>query len=304
MTDRELKIWNELKVDPIWRFKTDEELKKILQGIIEEGNLLVAFADDRTNVDFINQFEVGLFFVNKIALGGLYFSLQILAQLKIADYKKQSDMPAYFNLSENTYYKLRNKLELLGFIRLEKTGRNVVIRFNRVLRLIDFKLPADTSEYFTYLKKQQKLIITVTPEYDKEQEDIQKHLQTQVQLNGLIKHEASKIVEKKEAQKKRAEEKFSSEDYILVLDAFKKYKKIGLLGPEVNRAKHAIKQMFLAQRSVKQIIDCIKFFSEHQKEDNFKWMQNWTLETVMKKMPEFVAGALKSSKIGDDIPDY
>ena len=58
--------------------------------------------------------------------------------------------------------------------------------------------------------------------------------------------------------------------------------------------------MFLAQRSVKQIVDCMRFFSEHDRDEDYKWMQSWTIETVMKKIPEHIAGKLKARSMDDD----
>lgn len=95
---------------------------------------------------------------------------------------------------------------------------------------------------------------------------------------------------------------FPNEKYTQVLDAYQRLKGITLTGPEFNRPKKAIKEMFLAGKTVEQIIGCMEIFARFQNEEGFTWMRSWTMETVCKKMPEFVAGQLKPRELIDDLP--
>ena len=79
---------------------------------------------------------------------------------------------------------------------------------------------------------------------------------------------------------------FKKEDYSLVLQAYQRLKGIALQGEEFRPIERAIKSMFISRRSPEQIISCMEWFAS-LKED---WAKNWTIGTVQKKMPEFVAG--------------
>lgn len=74
--------------------------------------------------------------------------------------------------------------------------------------------------------------------------------------------------------------------------------------PDEGRYRKAAKNMFLSGWKVFDILQCMKFFNEHCKQEGYEWMQNWTLETVGKKIGEFKAGALKRPELGDDLPEY
>lgn len=112
-----------------------------------------------------------------------------------------------------------------------------------------------------------------------------------------------KLTQQTAKNKKDSVEKFPQADYEVVLDAYCKAKRIELAGPEIARIKHAIKQMFLAKRTPEQIVACIHFFKRYQSDERYKWMQHWTMETIMKKIPEFVGGTLKVQEMGDDLPN-
>ncbi len=264
-----------------------------------EDGLLVELINEQAGDDISIRFEPALFLLDKTELGGIYLNLLVLSQIDYIAHKKQNELAKRIGLSNDTYYKRRDKLAKLGLIKLEKHGKKRVILIRKFNRLLEFKLPSDLQKYDAYLDKQIRLIRPLT-ENDLKQEE--ERLE-QLRIDGIAEEKASEIVKKKEEIKKKEEQRFPAEDYVSVLNAYSKYKGLGLVGPEVLRAKHAIKQMFLAQRSVKDIVDCLRFFHDHWNKDGYQWMHNWTLETVMKKMPEFVAGKLRLPEIGDDIPD-
>ena len=98
--------------------------------------------------------------------------------------------------------------------------------------------------------------------------------------------------------------KFKKKDYEEILDIYQDLKGIELKGQEFSPCQQAIKTMFLSGRSVNDIAACMRWFAESQEE----WTQNWTINTIKMKLPEFLAGKLKSKNTitADDIkvPEY
>lgn len=84
----------------------------------------------------------------------------------------------------------------------------------------------------------------------------------------------------------RSDMSFKSEDYLLVLEAYQRLKGIRLQGEEFMPVRQAVKTMFMSDRTPEQIVACMEWFAS-LKED---WARNWTINTVGKKLPEFVAG--------------
>lgn len=251
------------------------------------------------DVDQTVKFEINTFLSDKNNLSGFYHNLFYYLCIKLLNSVSIEEIAKVMKIAVSTFNIYRDTLERFGLITIKQMGKNKIIVFNSVKNLRNFELPE--KGYDNYLEKKRKEIIIISPEYVKQQMDLYNTQQAQLRISGLVKDEVEKVEKQKVEAKKKEEQKFPNENYEMVLSAFKKYKKVGLLGPEVVRAKHAIKQMFLAQRTPKQIIDCIYFFSEHQRDEDYKWLQSWTLETIMKKMPEFIGGQLKSHRIGDDI---
>ena len=202
--------------------------------------------------------------------------------------------------AEKTFMTKRDELIKVGLLKIEKINRNKTqkITFCKPKRAPELNVPlGEEEEYFKTLQKQLSRPITEA------EIEAQNQLKIDAMVSEKAKEKANELVKKKEEVKKREEQRFPAEDYRSVIDAYKKYKGLGLKGPEENRAKHTIKQMFLAERSVKDIVDCIKFFTEYQGKESFEWMRSWGMETIMKKMPEFIAGKLKPHRMEDDYPD-
>jgi len=85
---------------------------------------------------------------------------------------------------------------------------------------------------------------------------------------------------------KRRKISFKKKDYNLILEEYQRLKGISLQGEERRPVEQAIKTMFMSQRTPKQIIACMKWLASLPEE----WAQKWTINTVRKKLPEFVAG--------------
>lgn len=266
----------------------------------EEKNVILTATDERKNNPIALTIEVFILLCNSGELFGFYISLIFLQQMKILNFRKQEDIALLLGVSLPTFNERRDGLVKLGLINLIRKGKNKHLILNGILSLSRFSIPMEESKQLLWFEKMRKDIIILTPEKAKELELEDQKRMDQLFVDEIVHETKKEVIKEIVEAKKKEEKKFPSEDYAMVLNAFKKYKGVGLLGPEINRAKHAIKQMFLAQRTPKQIVDCMKFFSENIKKEEFKWLQSWTLETVMKKMPEYVAGKLKGARIEDD----
>ena len=88
----------------------------------------------------------------------------------------------------------------------------------------------------------------------------------------------------------RKSKTFPKEWQTSVLNSYKKFKGISPQGNEWLPLQQECKSMFLSGRTPKEIIACMKFFSE----DDF-YKSVWTLKTVRLKLPEFV-GKLASKE--------
>lgn len=82
---------------------------------------------------------------------------------------------------------------------------------------------------------------------------------------------------------KRGKISFKKEDYNLLLKEYEELKGISLQGQEVKPVLQAIKSMFLSGRTTEQILACMQWCAS-------EWPQKWTIGTVQRKIPEFVAG--------------
>lgn len=90
----------------------------------------------------------------------------------------------------------------------------------------------------------------------------------------------------------RKSKSFPQEHYNQVIEAYKTLKGLELKGREYDPVRQEIKTMFLSERTPAQIISMMKWLSATKEE----WAQTWTLGTVKKKLPEFLAGKLKSKE--------
>lgn len=272
---------------------------------VDEKEQLIVLVDKRVGSPIFSDVEVAFLLMKLDAvLYGIYMKLLFLEQIEILNNTAQKQLAEILNISYPSFIQYRDALLKLDLLHVERKGRLDVIQFNQITRLTkeDLKTPhnvRDTESILKWIEKGAKKIQLITPDFLANQE----LEQAQIKFDGIVVEKAKEIVQKKAKAKKAEEEKFPKEDYAIVLNAYKRYKGVGLFGPEQYRAQHAVKQMFLAKRSVKQIVDCMKFFASVVDTEGYSWVRSWTLETVMKKMPEFVAGKLKAPEIGDDLPD-
>lgn len=138
------------------------------------------------------------------------------------------------------------------------------------------------------------------------------HLSSE-ELDKRCRSIAYRISKIKKQTSERKNFKVPIEVYKEITDAYQKLKGIVLVGAEFSTIKRDIKTMLLSGRTKENIIEFMMFCSQICKrieegdedaEKEFGWFQNWTILTIKKKMPEFLAG--KFQKIDNDIeiPSY
>lgn len=91
---------------------------------------------------------------------------------------------------------------------------------------------------------------------------------------------------------KRRRRVFPKAHYNLILREYQRLKGIKLGGYEAKPILQAVKSMFLDNRTVEQIIHCMRWFAKSKQE----WTKYWTIHTIQKKLPEFLAGKLEERK--------
>lgn len=284
----------------------------------DEMQLKVVFDTTKRDLsaDMVVQQEVAMLLSAQPHLLGVYISLDVLYKQKLLDSFSQDEIAKMLNLSKSTYYQYRNDLIKLKLIRMETTPDNWRIKkigFNFVSRI-----PAEEMKrrFRTHGKEHiikwfldmRKIITGVTPEemtaIEKKEELELQQQQAELFKKEEIKEEAKKIVAKEKAKKKAEEQKFPKEDYKSIIDGYRKNKGVFIQvgSPDEMRIRKSAKQMFLSGHKVFDILECMRFFNKYCTREGYEWMGHWTIETVMKKMPEFKAGKLKLPELGDDLP--
>lgn len=108
------------------------------------------------------------------------------------------------------------------------------------------------------------------------------------------------LTPQKKKKQSREVQRFPKILYNQVLNAYIKYSGVPRKGNELSWAYKATRNMFLAGRKPKEIIEFMKWISEHCDESEFKWLKHWTMETVRKKLPDYLAGRLQGEEEIDD----
>jgi hypothetical protein len=306
MNAKQLQYLEDFKADVEWWEKhkhlSEDELLHIINVIIDDMESYITVVDSASfRKDITIQFEIVAYLSNRPDLLGILVSLSYAFQLGLK-FRNQLEIAEYIGYTQPTFIRKKQELVKLGIIDLIKNGRKTIFQFNSVKR-VNVDTPISVLDAYKLSNKLRQKLVPMNNEWRKKQKELEQAQAQQEFLKLQIDTKAKNIVKKKTEAKKRDEQRFPNEDYEIVLKAFIRLKGVGLLGPEITRAKRAIKQMFLASRKPKEIIDCMKFFRDNQHRDEYKWLSSWTLETVMKKMPEFVAGKLKAEEMGDDLPD-
>jgi len=253
--------------------------------------------------------------------------------LKIVDTDEFLDMPP---TTQNLYFHLCMRADDDGFVSNPKKIMKIINSANddiRVLITKNFVIPFDSGVCVikhwkihnlirkdryteTEYKKEKKLL---TEEDDKYKLGSGIPNGNQMATNGcrrlgkvrLGKDSNKNNSELKNSPLKRKDFKVKSEIYKRIIDAYEKYKGIKLSGAEYGEVKRAIKTMLYSKRTEQNIINFMKWVAsilEEMEEDDklakkYCWLENWTILTIKRKMPEFLAGKLEQTE-EVDIPSY
>lgn len=277
----------------------DNELTK---QELEEASLKIGVITDNASpkLDPRYQFEIGILLMDSPDLLGFYNSLLMRQQIGDVYFKSQEELAEQMFMTKKTFIKRRQYLEALGVIRTERVGKLTKFEFCEVARIPKFHLPKGRSDKEKYLEKLRDKIYPLTEEEKVKIAVTEVRQQTLLEVDEKVEAKVKEIKQKEIAKKKAEEKHFPRDDYAIVIVGYKRVKGIGLNGPEVLRAKRAIKQMFLAGHKPHEIIKCMEFFKRQAVLDENMWMRSWTLETIMKKMPEYKAGKLATVESMED----
>jgi len=256
-------------------------------------------------------YELNLILLGRIDLIGLYITMMFLSKSRTR-YTTQPNTAKLAGLGYLAYLRKRKELEELGLLEVDGTRNNMA-----QINLLHPKL-------WGLIK-----MIRVSYQNDKsslEDENIDKVKEYAVNTGKLLVEELKKTP-LKEGQtellhniyidnisnnknnnnykisnsNKDNSKKYPKEDYAMTINAFKKYKGVGLMGPEVAYHMRAIKMMFQAERKPKDIIDFMKWLHDNERNEETSWVKTWTIWTVQKKISEFVAGKLEVATGKEDL---
>ncbi len=111
---------------------------------------------------------------------------------------------------------------------------------------------------------------------------------------------------------KRKDFKIPLADYKELVGAYQHFKGVTLCGAEFGPVKQAIKTMIYSGRTKDDIFRfmrwasgiCKDMVSDDKIERKFGWMKNWTIITIKRKLPEFLAGKFSDDEVDITIPEY
>ena len=137
---------------------------------------------------------------------------------------------------------------------------------------------------------------------------VAKRLPSSQNEGGVVAKRLPKVVAKrlhtKERKKQNTKEtdispaaipvSFPQKDYELVIAEYMRLKGVSLKGKEFLPVKKHIKLIFESERTKEDIIRCMKWFAEaaDSGERLLKWTEQWNMNTIRIKLPEFLAGKL------------
>lgn len=81
--------------------------------------------------------------------------------------------------------------------------------------------------------------------------------------------------------------------YEYLIKEYMSCKGLELKGKEVTDCLFVIKEMLKSERTPDQIVDFMKWLKRYEKNEEQPWIRAWTIQTVQKKLPEYLAGKLK-----------
>lgn len=91
--------------------------------------------------------------------------------------------------------------------------------------------------------------------------------------------------------------------YIKLLNLYMELKGIKLMGEEKKYALYPIHGMLKSGREPKDILSFMRWLNKYKDDDEYPWIRSWTIKTVQKKLPEFLANKLKIPSWQDELED-
>ena len=258
-------------------------------------------------------FEILMILWGKPELISIYLYIMILCRLRTSFILTQPQTAKVMGISYMYYLKKRKELEDLNLIKVERDKSsfvNIKIDNRRLWGLYANNRPLYCGTIDPIIFKTFKELSDFTENTGKNlTESLRKipikegqaDLLHNIYINKITNKDISNNIISNNNTNKVTGKTYPKEDYTIVLDAFKKYKGVGLMGPEVAYHCRAIKMMFQANRKPKEIIDFMKWLHDNERNEETSWVKTWTIWTVQKKMAEFVAGKLEVSIGKDDL---
>lgn len=204
-----------------------------------------------------------------------------------------------------------NRLEKNKYLILIHTQRGIIIGINKAKKRFNRNVKPSKKRFIIDDKPGLSPMINQDFMHDKPEGGIYNSINiNNKHINADLKESASNKNFKKI---KRTDFIISQDIYKKVTDAYQELKGITLNGPEFGEVKRAIKTMLYSERSVDDIISFMRFCKEvcdrisEGDENTLKtlgWLENWTILTIKRKLPEFLANKFK--KVDEEliIPSY
>jgi len=193
--------------------------------------------------------------------------------------------------SEDTILRHRRQLEEKGLLNVQRRG---LTKTNLYILFVP-ETPQEIQEFSSYAGA------VTDPAQSGDQEPASVRGQEPAPVRDKedeVEEDESEKTNKPRSDKPTARKNvsFPKADYTLVTEAYKRIKGITPKNGEWQPIQQSIKTMFLSDRTPAEIIGCMEALEKSSEE----WTSNWTIDTVRRKLPEFVAGKLFGGSGYDD----
>lgn len=273
----------------------------------EQGVIIKSVEFDDRYDDLVVQFELALCLSRKPHLLGFYTALKLFKKMGLTTFLPQKILAQYLGLTETTYIKYRNELISLGLLQVEENGSMKGYILGGVGRLQNLESGLQNleslklkngKEALNYLEKTANSLLSF-PSKKKGQMELTRSIYSNTTLlnHNTNTNKSNTVTGIPTA--KQSVKRFDKIIYTNLIQEYMKYKGIELRGAEMNIAYKAINTMLRSDRTPAQIVAFMKWLKENEHET---WVKNWTMWTVQKKLPEFLAGKFKERTMQDDLP--
>src|SRR5690606_32413720 len=112
-----------------------------------------------------------------------------------------------------------------------------------------------------------------------------------VELNPLNSRLGSQANRPAPEGLERKEISYPKDAYVRLIEEYQRLKGIELKGKEFLPVQQTIKSMFMSERTVDEIFECMQWLAQGDE----VWKENWTIRTVALKLPELLGQKNKVS---------